>query len=98
MSWKIKIHPLALAEDFKKIDRSRQERIIADIQKKLSVAPEKYGKPLLGEFKRYRRLAVGDYRVVYRIIREEILVLVIKVGIRRDYTIYKELFARLKKI
>ena len=60
--------------------------------------PEAYGKPLTGQFKGYWRLRIGDYRVVYRIVKDEILVFVIKVGIRRDDQVYLELIKRLNKI
>jgi mRNA interferase RelE/StbE len=96
--WKIKIHRLVLEEDFKSIGRSEQEIILKNIRKKLSVDPEGYGKALLGELRGYWRLRVGDYRVIYKIQRDIIQVLVIKVGIRRDEAVYKEFFFRLKKL
>lgn len=96
--WHIKIHRLVIEEDFKRVPASGQKRILQAIHKKLTLDPQSYGKPLVGEFSGYFRLRVEDYRVVYRVIKEEILVLVIKVGIRRDDIIYKELFSRLKKI
>ena len=96
--WQIKIHRLVIEEDFKRIDSSRQSYILRTIRKKLSLNPEVYGKPLRGEFKGYWRLSVGDFRVVYRIIKNKILVLVIKVGIRRDAKVYEELFFRLRKL
>ena len=96
--WQIKIHRLVYKEDFKKIPVNDQKRVIQVIHKKLSIDPEAYGKPLSGEFAGYFRLRIEDYRAVYRIIKNEIVVLVIKVGIRKDDTVYRELFARLKKI
>jgi mRNA interferase RelE/StbE len=41
------------------------------------------GGVLKGEFSGLRRLRVGDYRVVYEVIDEELVVLVIRVGHRR---------------
>ncbi|MCK4244589.1 MAG: type II toxin-antitoxin system RelE/ParE family toxin [Candidatus Omnitrophica bacterium] len=96
--WHVKIHRLVIEEDFKKIDFSEQLYILRTIRKKLSLDPESYGKPLRGEFKGYWRLSVGDFRVIYRIIKNKILVLVIKIGIRRDARVYEELFFRLKKL
>lgn len=95
--WQIKIHRFVLEEDFKKIPSSDQKQILRAIQKKISVAPEIYGKPLRGEFSGYWRLRVGDYRVVYKIVKDEVLVYVIKVGIRRDDRVYRELLSRLKQ-
>lgn len=96
--WRIKIHSEVLKKDFKKIAPHAQYTILKTIRKKLSIDPEGYGEPLWGEFKGYRKLRVGDFRVVYRILKDKILVLVIKVGIRKDAEVYKELFSRLKKI
>jgi len=96
--WQVKIHPLVVTEDFRALPPSQQKIILAAIRKKLSLDPESYGRPLVGEFKGYWRLRVGQYRVVYKIFKDQILVLVIKIGIRTDDRIYRELFARLRKI
>jgi len=96
--WQIKIHPLVLKEDFDEISPPQQKTILNAIQKKLSLDPESYGRPLRGEFSGYWRLRVGDYRVVYRLVKDEVLVFVIKVGIRKDDRVYKELFSRLRKL
>jgi mRNA interferase RelE/StbE len=96
--WKVKIHKLVLAEDFKSIDYAAQKIILKDIAKKLTVEPLNYGERLRGEFKGYWKLRVKDYRVVYRVKQDAVEVLVIKVGIRRDEKVYRELFHRIKKL
>jgi len=96
--WKVKIHRLVLSEDFKSISPPDQKIILRDIQKKLTIDPKGYGQPLLRELKGYWRLRVGDYRVIYKMKQDTIEVLVIKVGIRRDEKVYKDLFYRLKKL
>lgn len=93
--WSVLIHPLIFKEDFKKIDLSARQRIIKAIRKKLSIDPHAYGHPLSGELKGYWRLRVDDYRVIYSIIQEQVLVKVIKVGIRRDAEVYEEMIKRL---
>ncbi len=95
--WQIKIHRLVLAEDFKKIPAFDQKQILKIIQKRFSADPEAYGKPLRGGFSGYWRLRAGNYRVVYKMIMEEVVVYVIKVGIRRDDQVYRELLSRLKQ-
>ena len=92
------LHRLVLSEDFKGLDNSAQRLIFKSIHRKLSKDPEGFGSPLSGEYKGYWKLRVGYYRVIYRIVRDEVVVIVIKVGIRRDDKIYRELFYRLKKI
>ena len=45
------------------------------------------GSVLKGEFAGLRRLRVGDYRVVYEVVEQELVVLVIRVGHRG--TVYR---------
>lgn len=96
--FEVEIHPLVFKEDFKKIDRPQQQKIIKAIRKKLTVDPEGYGKHLSGELSEYWRLRVGDYRVIYRIEKKIVTVTVIKVGIRRDFEVYNDLINRLRKV
>ena len=42
-------------------------RIKKAIENKLSTNPEIFGKPLRRSLKGYRKLRVGDYRIIYRI-------------------------------
>ena len=96
--WKIKIHRLVIEEDFKKIDKKDRIIILRTIYKKLSVAPEKYGSPLRSPLKGYWKLKISHYRVIYRIDKNTIMVLVLKVGLRREEEVYKEMLQRIKKI
>lgn len=96
--WNVKLHRLVISEDFKSIDPHSQRLILREIRKKLAVDPKAYGNSLTGEFKGYWKLRVGDFRVIYKIKEKEIVVLVIKVGARRDQKVYKDLFFRIKKL
>ncbi len=96
--WKIKIHPLVTREDFKKINKHDQSIILNTVYKKLSVAPEEYGSPLRGPLKGYWKLKISHYRIIYRIDKNTIKIFVLKVGIRRDETVYEEMFLRIKKL
>ncbi len=96
--WKIKIHSLVIEEDFKKINKKTRAIILKTVYKKLSVAPEKYGSPLRNPLKGYWKLKISHYRVIYRIEKNTIKVLVLKVGMRRDAEVYKEMLQRIKKI
>ena len=96
--WKIVIHRLVLKEDFKELAKPVQRLLLKFIYKKLSRDPESYGSPLTGDYKGYRKLRVGDYRVIYRIVKAEVMVIVIKVGVRRDDKVYKDLIYRLRKL
>ena len=70
-------HPLVASEDIPAIPRNLQRRLARAIEGRLSIAPDRYGEPLRGPFQGYRKLRVGDYRVVYKIVRHEVWVLAI---------------------
>ncbi len=95
--WKVRIHRLVVEKDFKKIDKKDRILILKTIYKKLTVAPEKYGFLLRTPLKGYWRLRISHYRVVYRIEKNTVKVLVLKVGIRRDDEVYKKILQRIKK-
>jgi mRNA interferase RelE/StbE len=91
------IDKLVLEEDFKGIDRPDQQKIIKSIRKKLAIEPEKYGKPLKGDLSGLWKLRAGQYRVIYEVKKEKVLVYVVKVGFRRDEEVYREILKRLKQ-
>lgn len=71
-------------EDFAKLDGSNRQRIIKEVGEKLSSAPNQFGIPLRGKLKGYRRLRVGDYRVIYRVDHKKATVLVVMVVHRKS--------------
>jgi len=70
------------AKFFRKLDRNIQERIGKKIQN-LSENPE-LGKPLLGRMSGFWSLRIDDYRVIYQIKKSELIILVLKIGHRKD--------------
>jgi len=92
------IDELIFKEDFKNIDRSDQQKIIKSIRKKLTTEPERYGNPLRRDLKCLWKLRVGQYRVVYEIKTDKVLVYVIKIGFRRDNEVYREVIKRLREL
>jgi mRNA interferase RelE/StbE len=54
-------------EDIPKLSSAWKIKIRNAIEVKLVTHPEVYGKPLRRSLKGYRKLRVGDYRVVFRI-------------------------------
>jgi len=74
--FKVLIDELVLKKDFKKIDKTGQQRIIKTIRKKLTIKPKEFGKPLTGDLKGYWKLRIGEYRVIYEIEEEKVLVYV----------------------
>ena len=70
------------------LSSSSKKQIQQAIEKKLVLNPVEFGKPLRYSFKCHRRMRVGDYRIIYRIISETNTVLVIAIKHRKD--IYEE--------
>jgi len=96
--WKVDYHELVIDKDLKDISRTDQKNIFDAADQKLAKDPHAYGEPLKGAYQGYWRMRVGIYRVIYEIIKDDVLVLVIKVGKRKDDMVYQELAARLHKI
>jgi len=44
--------------------------------------------PLSNNFKNFRKLRIGDFRVVYQVFNKKVIVFVLAVGPRRDKEIY----------
>jgi mRNA interferase RelE/StbE len=73
-----------LEEQLPKIPKTMRKRILDAIKERLSIAPNDYGKPLKRNLKNHRRLRVGDYRVIYRVHEDKILVLIVEIDHRKD--------------
>jgi mRNA interferase RelE/StbE len=61
-----------------------QKLIVHYLESKIAISPHNFGKSLLREKKGLWRYRVGDYRIICNINNNELLVLVIDVGHRRD--------------
>ena len=96
--WQVEIHPLVWEEDFSRLDPHARLQIVKAIRSKLTVNPTAFGKPLGGLLHGYWRLRVNAFRVIYRIEQPRLIILVIKVGMRRDEQIYIEAIPRLRKL
>ena len=76
--------------DLPKIDNKNKAMIKRAIEERLTAQPEIYGKPLQRTLKGYWRLRVGDYRVVFKISGNEILIL----GIMGRKSVYSQIKKR----
>ena len=68
-------HPEVKSRDIPKLNGDIRQRIRKAIESRLMVAPQEYGEPLRKTLKGYWKLRVGDYRVVFRVENQQILVL-----------------------
>lgn len=77
MIYKLIYHPDVKKTDLPKIDNQNKMIIKRAIEERLAVQPEAYGKPLQRTLKGYWKLRVGDFRVVFKIIGDEVLILAV---------------------
>jgi len=71
----LRYHTSVKSEDLLKIYVQTKERIKKAIETRLTIAPQNYGEPLRKTLKGYWKLRVGDYRIVFKVQAEEILIL-----------------------
>ncbi|MDF2966093.1 MAG: Cytotoxic translational repressor of toxin-antitoxin system RelE [Rickettsiaceae bacterium] len=69
-------------EDLEKLDYSTAERIVKKIELYLVQDPLQLGKPLSNEYKGLYRYRFGNYRIIYEIDGNEIVI--IKIGHRKN--------------
>jgi mRNA interferase RelE/StbE len=74
-----------IEDDISSLTKSEKLKIKKAIEEKLIHDPVRFGKPLQYSLKGCRRLRVGDYRVIYVIEKE--VVLIVKIGHRKE--VYK---------
>ncbi len=91
MSYKLRYHLSVKKKDLTKINETMKKRIRIAIENRLMVDPVKYGEPLRKTLKGYRRLRVGNYRIVYKIEQENVIIL----GICHRKDVYKKVEMRI---
>jgi mRNA interferase RelE/StbE len=97
MTYRIVLTPTA-RHMLRGIPDLRIRRQLAGRIDRLAEDPEKQGKPLLGPLAGYRSLrGAGRYRIIYRVDRDEVLVFVVVVGIRREHS-KRDIYALAKKL
>lgn len=90
MGFTLRYHPSVREEDLPLIDTHAKARIRKAIEERLHTAPHEYGLPLRKTLKGYWKLRVGDYRVVFKIVGNEVLIF----GIRHRKDVYQSIGAR----
>lgn len=87
-------HPDVLKHDLPRIPQNIKAAIRRAIEERLLTEPVLFGQPLRQSLKGHRKLRVGDYRVIYRIGRDEIIIL--KIGHRKE--VYDKVSSRIDAI
>ena len=85
MAWRIEFTGSA-RKQLKKLDKDEAGLVLSFLRERVAPLedPRQFGKPLKGQFAELWRYRVGDYRIVCDIRDDEVLVLVVRVGHRKD--------------
>jgi len=67
VSFEIRYHELVIKENIPRLSSEWRKKIKHAIENRLTIYPDIYGKPLRQSLKGYRKLRVGDWRVIFRI-------------------------------
>jgi mRNA interferase RelE/StbE len=89
--FELRYHPDVKSIDIPLLDAKLRTRIKNAIERRLTTAPHLYGEPLRKTLRGYWKLRVGDYRVVFKIVAEEVWIL----GIIHRRKVYEAIRKRL---
>lgn len=73
-----------IKEDISNLPKTMKIMIKKAIEERLMTDPVGFGKPLRYSLKGFRRLRVGDYRIVFRIDKQQQLVVIAAIKHRKD--------------
>ena len=79
--------PQVISKDLPRLNKEIRDLIKRKIEK--LIQDPSLGLPLRGNLSGYFKLRISKYRVVYTIIKEQLIVLVIAVGKREKFFVYK---------
>ena len=91
MPYELRYHPDVRAIDVPLLNETLKKRIKKAIEDRLTIAPQQYGEPLRKTLKGYWKLRVGDYRVVFKVVEQEVWVL----GIINRKDVYDRILKRI---
>jgi mRNA interferase RelE/StbE len=94
MSYRLVYHREIRGKDVLAINQNLRTRISRAIESRLTTEPERYGEPLRRTLKGYWRLRVGDYRVVFKVVKNEVWIY----GIIHRREVYDRIIARLSQL
>ena len=80
MTYQVLFSDLALKQ-LRKLERNYQERIVSTLER-IRIRPDAYVRKLVGN--EGYRLRVGDFRLILDLDRDKLIVLVLKIGHRKN--------------
>jgi mRNA interferase RelE/StbE len=72
LSFELRYHPDVRNLDIPHLNKKLRERIKKAIETRLMTEPHRYSEPLRKTLKGYWKLRVGDYRIVFKIVKDEV--------------------------
>ncbi len=91
MDYRISYHPRVDTEDIPTLPDTVKMRMKKAIDDRLVTYPDLYGKPLRKSLHGFRKLRIGDWRIVYRIDDREVKILIIA----HRSKVYQHVFERV---
>lgn len=91
MSYRLLYHPMVKSRDLPCLDGSVRRQLQSALENRLKVDPVSFGDPLKHTLKGYRKLRVGDYRVIYKVEGSDIVIY--HIGHRKD--VYEKILKRI---
>ncbi len=77
MIYAISYHEEVARTDIPRLSSLWRIKIKTAIEQRLTIEPLLYSKPLRSSLKNYRKLRVGDYRIVFRIEKDTVTIILI---------------------
>lgn len=91
MPHRLVYHPEVRTKDVPSINQNLRDRFSRAIESRLTTEPQRYGEPLRRTLKGYWKLRVGDYRVVFKVVKDEVWIF----GIAHRREVYERVVRRL---
>jgi mRNA interferase RelE/StbE len=91
LPYELRYHPDVRAIDIPLLNETLKKRIKKAIEGRLMIAPHQYGEPLRKTLKGYWKLRVRDYRVVFKVVEQEVWVM----GIINRKDVYDRILKRI---
>ena len=78
MNFEVQYHESVVKQDLPRLSKTIKDRIKNAIEDKLMHDPLNFSKPLRRSLKNYRKLRVGDHRIIFRIEKNIIKIFIIQ--------------------
>jgi mRNA interferase RelE/StbE len=85
LAWELRFTELALKQ-LKKLDKQVADQITRILDEKIAKSndPRAFGKALTGDLKGFWRYRIGDYRAICELKDQELIILALAIGHRRE--------------